>query len=255
MLDYFLITLTVVFIFGIYTLSLNLQWGESGVANLGPIAFMAIGGYTMVILNLNGINPFVSIMSGIIASGTAGGLIASLGSRLNNEYFSLLTLGFAHTFYLLTKNNNGLTGGSSGLYGFTRPFESLFSAANYELLFFVFCFVCLSITYFLLNYLKQTAWGKALNAIRDDEKASKALGKNVRRLKIESVVLGSMMSGLAGILLALNRQFISPNTFGFELTLYGWLSMILGGSGDNLGSIFGTFFVFGVLFSGTRLIA
>jgi len=117
---------------------------------------------------------------------------------------------------------------------------------------FCFCFVCLS-TYFLLNYLKQTAWGKALNAIRDDEKASKALGKNVRRLKIESVVLGSMMSGLAGILLALNRQFISPNTFGFELTLYGWLSMILGGSGDNLGSIFGTFFVFGVLFSGHQI--
>jgi len=87
---------------------------------------MAIGGYTMVILNLNGINPFVSIsiMSGIIASGTAGGLIASLGSRLNNEYFSLPTnvrfLPILFTY--LQKNNNGLTGGSSGLYGFTRPF-------------------------------------------------------------------------------------------------------------------------------------
>jgi len=240
MLDYFLITLTVVFIFGIYTLSLNLQWGESGVANLGPIAFMAIGGYTMVILNLNGINPFVSIMSGIIASGTAGGLIASLGSRLNNEYFSLLTLGFAHTFTYLQKI-------TMALLEVHQDFTALLGLLSLCFLLrtmsccFCFCFVCLSITYFLLNYLKQTAWGKALNAIRDDEKASKALGKNVRRLKIESVVLGSMMSGLAGILLALNRQFISPNTFGFELTLYGWLSMILGGSGDNLGSIFGTF--------------
>jgi len=254
MIEYIIFLVTAISIFGIYTLSLNLQWGEAGVANLGPIAFMAIGGYTTAILSIEGFNLYMSITAGILASSIVGALLGYIGARLKDEFFGLLTLGFAHTLYLSLRSQNPLSGGASGIHGFQRPFNSLVQSQNYELFFMLVSLGVLTTFYVFLQSLKNKSWGRALNCLRDDELAAKSLGKRVKQLKLEVMMVGSAISGIAGIMLIFDRQFISPDTFGFELTLYGWLAMILGGSANNKGVILGTVVVFGVLFSGTRII-
>ncbi len=241
-------------IFTIFTLGLNLKWGFSGLLDIGHVAFLSLGAYATALLNLQGVNLFLSVLAGIILAGLAGALLGFPALRLRDDYLAIVTLSFAQILNLILKNEVWLTKGTIGLTGFSRPFQKLVAPINYNYFLLALIVVFIVLIYIILEKLVNSPWGRVLKSIREDEVVTAAMGKNVLSYKIQSLALGSAIAGLAGALLAFNYLYINPMLFAPMLTFYAWIAVVLGGSADNRGAILGTVLVWGVLLNGTRFL-
>jgi branched-chain amino acid transport system permease protein len=97
----------------------------------------------------------------------------------------------------------------------------------------------------LVGFLVRSPWGRVLNAIREDEDAARALGKNVFVYKLQSLSIAAVLAAIAGYLLAINITVLTPATFDPAFTAYGYVIVILGGLGSYLGVALGSFlFIF-----------
>jgi neutral amino acid transport system permease protein len=113
---------------GIYTLfswGLNLQWGSAGLLNFGHAAFMIVGAYTTVLLNLRGFPLLLAVLGGMLAGAIVGGLMGMATLRLRQDYLGIVTIGFAEALRIMALNEAWLTQGSQGLVGFDRPLQSM----------------------------------------------------------------------------------------------------------------------------------
>jgi len=240
-------------IYGIFALGLNLQWGYAGLLNFGHVAFMAIGAYATILLSMNGISLPLAVLAGMILAGVAGAFLGVATLKLREDYLAIVTIGFSEILRFLLLNEAWLTKGSFGLYGYPRPFQDLVSAQDYNLLLMCIVVFALAVVYALLEILARSPWGRVLKSIRDDEAVSVSLGKNAFQYKIQTLVLGSAIAALSGSLLAFYLQYINPMNFQPVETFYAWIIVIMGGSGNNRGTIIGAILLWG-FFSGTRFI-
>jgi neutral amino acid transport system permease protein len=99
--------------------------------------------------------------------------------------------------------------------------------------------VCVALVFWRLEALVHSPWGRVLKAIREDEDVAKALGKNVFRYKLQSLMIGGAIAGLAGSFYAWQLTFINPDGFISLLTFQAWIIVVLGGSGNNVGTLLG----------------
>ena len=240
-------------IYGIFALGLNLQWGYAGLLNFGHVAFMAIGAYATILLSMNGIALPLAVLAGMILAGVAGAFLGVATLKLREDYLAIVTIGFSEILRFLLLNEAWLTKGSFGLYGYPRPFQDLVSAQDYNLLLMCIVIFALAAVYALLEILARSPWGRVLKSIRDDEAVSVSLGKNAFQYKIQTLVLGSAIAALSGSLLAFYLQYINPMNFQPVETFYAWIIVIMGGSGNNRGTIIGAILLWG-FFSTTRFI-
>lgn len=253
MLDYVITIMLTAGIYAIFALGLNLQWGYAGLLNFGHVAFMAIGAYTTILLSLNAVPLPLAILAGMILAGAAGGLLGMATLKLREDYLAIVTIGFSEILRFLLLNWSWLTKGSFGLYGFPRPFQDLVAPQNYNILLAVLVLLVLAAVYALLEILNSSPWGRVLKSIRDDEMVSLSLGKNAFHYKVQAMILGSSIAALSGSLLAFYLQYINPMNFQPIETFYAWIMVIMGGSGNNRGTIVGAFLLWG-FFSGTRFL-
>lgn len=254
MLAYLLFFVTVAAILSIATLGLNLQWGISGQFNAGVVGFVAIGGYTLAVLSMPVTErllvqwnlPFAVALAASLVTSAAAALLVGLATlRLRSDYLAIATFGVGSAIQLLANNLEGLTGGSRGLVGIPRPFESL-GAQGFAWTYAAIALGLLGLCYVALQTLLHSPWGRVQRAIREDEAVCAALGKDVVRLRLSSFVLGSMLMGLSGALYAGFVGATSPADFMPILTFQIWAMLIVGGSGSNRGAIAGTFVVWGL---------
>jgi branched-chain amino acid transport system permease protein len=254
MLSYTVFFITVAAILSIATLGLNLQWGISGQFNAGVVGFVAIGGYTLAILTMPATErllvqwnlPFGVALVGCLVTSAAAALLVGLATlRLRSDYLAIATFGVAAAIQLLANNLESFTGGSRGLVGIPRPFESL-GAQGFAWAYGAMVLVILVLCYAALQALLHSPWGRVQRAMREDEAVCAALGKNVVRLRLSSFVLGSVFMGLSGALYAGFVGTTSPSEFLPILTFQIWAMLIVGGSGSNRGAIAGTFVVWGL---------
>ena len=250
--------------YGIFTLGLQLNVGYTGVINFGQAGFMAIGAYTMAILVVEADVSFWLALPASIVVAMAAGLIIGLPSlRLRADYFAIVTIAFAEIIRYTAVNARELTGGSQGLGGFDGAFLDL-SDAMLEalegvglgdqfllplLLVAVVVFGLLTVGMFLLQ---RSPWGRVLRAIREDEDAARALGKNAFSYKLQSIAIAAALGAVAGWFLALNLAFISPTSFDPLFTFLGYAVLILGGLANYFGVILGAFILW-TLLEGLRL--
>lgn len=249
-LPYVITVLLIAAIYAIFSLGLNLEWGFTGLINFGHVAFFAIGAYTTVLLNLSGVPLLLSVIAGVALAGLCGGLLGIPTLKLREDYLAIVTIGFAEIIRFFLLNEEWLTRGPMGVHVFSRPFEELIPG-DYNFFLFPFVLVVLVICYLLLEKLIKSPWGRVLKSIREDEDVPASLGKNVFSYKIQALVLGSMIAGLAGSLLAFYLQYINPRNFMPIETFYAWIAVVLGGSGNNKGTILGALILW-TFFSGTR---
>ncbi len=240
-------------IYGIFALGLNLQWGYAGLLNFGHVAFMAIGAYATILLSMNGISLPLAVLAGMILAGVAGAFLGVATLKLREDYLAIVTIGFSEILRFLLLNEAWLTKGSFGLYGYPRPFQDLVTAQDYNLLLMCIVIFALAVVYALLEILARSPWGRVLKSIRDDEAVSVSLGKNAFQYKIQTLALGSAIAALSGSLLAFYLQYINPMNFQPVETFYAWIIVIMGGSGNNRGTIIGAILLWG-FFSTTRFI-
>ena len=254
MLAYTLFFVTVAAILAIATLGLNLQWGVAGQFNAGVAGFVAIGGYTLAIVTMPATErlligwqlPFPAALLLSLATTAVVALLVGLATlRLRSDYLAIATFGIGSSIQVLANNLEPLTGGSSGLVGIPRPFESLGPqgfAGSYLAMVLLILVGCLA----AMQALLRSPWGRVQRAMREDETVCAALGKDVVRLRLGSFVLGSMLMGLSGALYTGFVGATSPSDFMAILTFQIWAMLIVGGSGSNAGAIVGTFVIWGL---------
>lgn len=252
MIDYLITISLIVGIYAIFSMGLNLQWGFTGLINFGHVGFLAIGAYTTVLLNLHGFPLSISIVAAIVLAGFFGFLLGIPTLKLREDYLAIVTIGFSEIIRLFLMNEEWLTRGPMGLFGFDRPFEDLIPF-DYTYFLFILIFGSVAVIYFMLEKMVHTPWGRVLKSIREDEDVPSTLGKNVFGYKLQVLIIGAAVAGLAGAYLAFYIQYINPRNFIPMETFYAWIIVVLGGSANNKGTILGAFIV-QTFYSGTRLI-
>jgi branched-chain amino acid transport system permease protein len=248
--------LTVALSYAIMCLGLNVQWGQTGVFNVGVAGFVALGAYASALLTTPaspdrfggfGLPIIVGWIAAAVAAGFVSVLVGAITMRLRADYLAIATFGVAVVVQLAALNLQGLTGGPFGIAFIPRPFAGLagtplaFSLANLAVL-----LVVVAVLYLVLERLARSPWGRVLRAIREDETAARALGKNAFRFRLEAFGIGGAVMGLAGAVQAHFIGFIAPDNYQPILTFQVWAMLIVGGSGNNRGAILGAVVVWGI---------
>ena len=247
-------------IYAVFCLGLNIQWGYTGLFNIGIAGFFCIGAYMSALITLPaptgvyakyvhqlfGLDlPFIfgllgaAVMCGIIAF-----LIGIPTLRLGEEYLAISTLGIAVTFRLVFNNEKWLANGARGLTGLPQPLQELVDPQYYNYIYLVIIVIVLAIIYLLIERAIRSPWGRVLRAIREDEVSAGMSGKDIVHFKMQSLVFGAMVMGVGGALFAHSLKAVSPEMF---TPLYGtfiiWVMLVAGGSGNNKGAILGAYVI------------
>lgn len=374
MLDYLTTLVILTGIYALFSLGLNLQWGFTGLINFGQVAFMTLGAYATVLLSQSGVPLILAVLVGAAIAALLGLLIGLSTLRLRDDYLAIVTIGVSELVRLVALNEEWLTRGPSGIYGYPLPLEKLtpnglgksfligtltyivgialwklwqgirqslkqgsrllvlknscgwaiygisgvgvlygilrgaqrLKQANAVppgiqglalfLLLVGFCLlyswiakkliplmpewsrgltllsgvmvtgfalwlyiagaialynysyraglmwllvVVLAVTFWYLERLVRSPWGRVIKAIREDEQVTKALGKNVFAYKLQSLMIGGFIAGIAGAFYAWQLTFINPDGFIPLITFQAWIIVVLGGAGNNLGTLLG----------------
>ena len=248
--SFFLVFATV---FAVIVLGLNLQWGYTGLFNVGVAGFVAIGAYTSALLTTppidgrwGGLGWPVALgwLAAMLTSGVAGALVGLLTLRLRDDYLAITTFGIAVVIQLVALNAQTLTGGPFGVQFIPKPLQAwLGTGTAWTLAYLALVLAVLALAYSALQRLVHSPWGRALRGIREDETAAASLGKSPFALKLQSFVLGSMLMGLGGAMQAHFVGYIAPEDFLPILTFQLWAMLIVGGSGNNRGAVLGAYVV------------
>lgn len=240
MLSYLIAISIITLIYLLLTLGLNLHYGFTGLINFGHVGFFAIGAYTSALLSMNGVPVWLSLPAAMMAAGLIALPVGALSLRLRIEYFAIVTLGFSEAVRLIIIEERWLTKGVQGIPGIPDLAVATglpFSAATVT---FFALVVATSLAVAASYRLVKSPFGRAIEAIRDDEDAMRALGKSPGGFKIRVFVIGAALAGLAGAFYAHYITYISPDQFLSLLTFYIWMAMILGGVGRISGAVVGT---------------
>ena len=243
-MDAYLIHLgSLVGIYILMSMSFNLVVGYTGMLNLGHVGLMAIGAYTSAILVKNFDVPFAV---GLLAAGILTALVAALlalpAKKIRGDYYALVTLGFLFVVSAILINWEAVTRGTLGIPGIPRPeeFES-------NTMFLLIVVVITVLAFLFLDRLVTSPFGRALEAVRDDEEVAESLGKPVFKLKVLSMIISGFIVGVAGALLAHFVQFIAPNSFWLDLLVWALAGMMIGGVASMRGTVIGVVILFGLL--------
>jgi len=260
--SYAIFFLTLAGIYAVMALGLNIQWGYTGIFNLGVGAFFSVGAYASAILTTAPSPAYVGgfampMLAGALGAMLFAGLLAFLIGlitlNLRTDYLAIATIGIAEIVRLVLKNEAWLTNGVRGIAGIPRPLADIVPGAS-ELLYLILVIVVVILAYVAIERAYFAPWGRVLRAIRENEPATLAAGKNVLSFRLQAFVLGAMVMGLAGALYAHFVSFVSPEAFLPEFsTFLVWVMLIAGGSGNNRGAILGAFAIW-VVWSGTEFL-
>jgi branched-chain amino acid transport system permease protein len=243
---YLLAIATLVAIRALLTLGLNVQWGLTGLVNLGVVAFFGVGAYTAGLLAVAGVALPVAWACAIVLAAAAGIAMATVALRLREDYLAIVTLGFAEVLRLFLLNEAWLTRGANGITGIPRPLHAVFGR-HYDVFYLAVVVAAVAAVYWALQRVGGSPFGRVLRAIREDETVAAVAGKSVFRFKVQAFALGAAIAGLAGIFFAHYLAYVEPNMFLPQETLFVWLALILGGSGNNRGALLGSLVLMGLL--------
>ena len=246
MISYLAAIATLVGIRALLTLGLNVQWGLTGLVNLGIVAFFAVGAYTTGLLTVAGVALPLAWAAAIVLAALAGIVMAMVSLRLREDYLAIVTLGFAEVLRLFLLNEAWLTRGANGVTGIPRPLHTVFGR-HYDLFYLAVVLAAVMLVYGALQRVSRSPFGRVLRAIREDETVASVAGKSVFYFKVQAFAVGAAIAGLAGIFFAHYLAYIEPNMFLPGETLFVWLALILGGSGNNRGALLGSVVLLGLL--------
>lgn len=243
-------------IYAILCLALNVQWGYGGLFNAGIAGFFAVGAYTSALLtaapaatHLGGyeLPVLVGIIAAAVTAGLTGWAVAKICIRLKSDYLAMASIGIAEILRMVIVNEDWLTNGSLGITNIPRPFDGLLQGREADILFLAFVWVIVAIVYLVCNRLYDSPWGRTLRAVRDNEDAARAVGKDVDSFRLQTFVIGAALMGVAGALSAHYFRFLSPEaTEPLLITFLVWVMLMAGGSGNNKGAIIGALSVWAI---------
>jgi branched-chain amino acid transport system permease protein len=253
-------------IFALLAIGLNLHWGYTGLLNLGQVGFMLVGAYGLAITVATwGWSMWLGIPVGLLAAAALALVLGIPTLRLRADYFAITTIAVAEILRLVVRSRpaQGLTGGAFGLQGIAAPFYDInpiprgtygFGVVTFSenrlwvmLVTWVLVLLCTG----LLVLLTSSPWGRVLRSIREDEDAARSLGKNVVAFKMQALIIGGMIGGLAGVMFAIRASSANAESYRSTVTFFAYTILILGGAATRLGPIIGAF-IFWFVISGVE---
>jgi branched-chain amino acid transport system permease protein len=228
-------------IYVLLSLGLTLHYGLTGLINFGHVGFFCIGAYAAAILSTKGGMPIaVGFVAAAVLAGLAAWPIGLVSLRLRDDYFAIVTLGFSETVRLVVTSERWLTNGVQGIPGIPRLFEGLGVGMPSALAILGVLLAVNAAAVWLFFRLVKSPFGRMIEAIRDNEEAVRALGKDPARFKIRVLVLGAALAGIAGAFYAHYIGYVVPDQFIPLVTFYVWMAIIMGGVGRISGAIVGS---------------
>ncbi len=215
---------------------LNLVIGYTGQLSIGHVGLLAIGAYTFAILTgSHDIHAGLAVIASGALCGLCGLALGLPSLRLPGFYFAMATMAVALIVGEFILANGDLTGGGIGLAvpSFPAPFDT--PSGFYYLVLMLAAVV----TWCTWNIARQM-WGRAMISIRDNPVAAQSVGVPVFRVKLTVFVFSGVTAGVAGAVFASLQSYITPETFVFELSLFFFVCIIIGGRGSIVGPLIGT---------------
>jgi len=253
-------------IFALVAIGLNVHYGYTGLLNLGQVGFMLVGAYGLAISVATwGWSMWVGIPVGLAAAAVLALLLGIPTLRLRADYFAITTIAVAEILRIVTRSQaaKDVTGGAFGLQGIAGPFYDVnpIAPGDYgvgvakfsenRLWVTVVTWVLVVLATGLVALLVRSPWGRVVRAIREDEDAARSLGKNVVAFKMQALVLGGVIGGLAGVMFAIRATSANAESFKSDVTFFAYLILILGGAATKWGPIVGAF-IFWFVIAGTE---
>ena len=236
---YFIHLMILIGIYLILAISLQLSIGYTGLLNLGHIAFFCIGAYTSALLALKGF-PFIFCLAfaGIISM-IFGFILAIPTRKLKGDYLALTTMGFSFVIYALALNWIELTKGPLGIPGIPKPtILGISFSSNFA--FLILTIVIALLSYFILNKIVKSKFGKVMEAVRDDELSARVLGKNSFKVKLLVLGISAFFAGISGSLYAHYLTFIDPSSFTLMQLIPILCIIVIGGMASMSGTLIAT---------------
>lgn len=269
-------------LYAVLTLGLNVQWGLTGLFNIGVAAFFAVGAFTSALITkevptglaaeytkqLFGLNlPFlVGVLGAVVVCGVIALGIGLLTLRLREDYLAIATIGISESLRLVFQNERWLANGPQPLSGIPKPLfctvedppcawlpgfaKDLLApldSRDYDYILLVMLALALVVIFFLLARVAHSPWGRVLKAIREDEAAAAMCGKNVFAFKVQAFVLGACVMGIGGALFTASVSTIDFGLFHpMSYTFMIWVMLMAGGSGNHKGAVFGAFAIWAI---------
>jgi branched-chain amino acid transport system permease protein len=242
-------------------LGLSQQFGIAGVTNFGFIIFQAAGAYAAGVLSLPAASAnggFQSYIGGLnlpfplpwIGAAVVGGLIALpftliVGKRLRGDFAAIGLLVTAVMFNLLVTNYKPLVNGAAGLSLVPAPLQSSFNpqSANYQWVYGAVAVALAFAVFFFVSRITHSPYGRSLRAMRENDVVADSLGKNLRSLRMSSLVIGGALAGLSGGVLVGFINLWDPQAWGYAETVVLFAAVIIGGLGNHWGAMLGALVV------------
>jgi len=267
----FLITAAVSgLIFGLLGLGLNVQWGFGGMVNFGVVGFFSLGAYGTALAAvappgggsgrrdsfLFGLELpfFVALAFGTLLAAAVAVLLAALvlRAKLSDDYLGVVTLAFSQILWLTTSTQKEVVNGFNGIRNIPSPVDV--DAQNYDEQYMLFAAAVAVAAGLLVWGIWRSPFGRVLRVVREDSEIGEAFGYNARRHRVAAFAIGAAVAGLAGGLWAGFLGSITPNAFLIEVTLLALSAVVIGGTGNILGTYLGSFLVVGVIQQGSRFV-
>ncbi len=250
---------TLVLIYVMLGLGLNIVVGFAGLLDLGFVGFYAVGAYTYALLyhwagwGFWQALPFAGLMSAFF-----GFILGFPVLRLRGDYLAIVTLGFGEIIRLLLINLTSFTGGPDGISGIPKPsffgyqmvrrsmdgtptFHELmgwsFNSQDVVIYLYLMALVLVLFTLYFTSRLIRMPIGRAWEALREDEIACRSLGLNPRNIKLSAFTMGAMFAGFGGAFFAARQGLVNPESFTFIESALILAIVVLGGMGSQLGVI------------------
>lgn len=251
---------TLVLIYVMLALGLNVVVGLAGLLDLGYVAFYAVGAYTFALLSqYYGASFWVALPLGALLAALFGLVLGFPVLRLRGDYLAIVTLGFGEIIRILLNNMTSLTGGPNGIGGIPDPtlfgmefgrrvkeegntsfHETLgiaYSSEHKVIFLYLIALVLAVITALVIRRLMRMPVGRAWEALREDEIAARSLGLSRTAVKLSAFTIGAFFAGFAGTVFASKQGFISPESFVFLESAIILAIVVLGGMGSQIGVI------------------
>ena len=235
--SYYIHMIGTIMIYAILLFGLDIVVGYTGQVSLGHAGLFGVGSYTAGVLFLKfGAPLWLIIPASVVVTAAFGALLALPALRVTGPYLAMVTLAFGTIIQILINEMTFLTEGPLGI---TIPKPSVFGQKMSEHAFYWLTFGLMVLSLVIVHRILRSQLGRAFEALRGSPVASDCMGVSVYRYKVYAFVISAGFAGLAGCLYAYSEQYISPNTYNFELTVSFLLAVIMGGRKTRSGALLG----------------